>query len=74
MRDLWCDHLPEQGLPCGISPVDRMDDYAAARSRHPGGVHVTFCDGHVDFYADEVDYDLWQALSTINGQEVIDAP
>jgi len=43
----------------------------AARSFHPGGVNVVFADGHVDFYADEVDLHLWRALSTIAGGEVI---
>ena len=69
LRDVWCPHMPEVGLPC--SPLPYRHGYASARSRHPGGVNVVFADGHVDFYSDSVDLHLWQALSTIAGGEVI---
>jgi prepilin-type processing-associated H-X9-DG protein/prepilin-type N-terminal cleavage/methylation domain-containing protein len=36
----------------------------AARSRHPGGVMTLYCDGHVEFTADEVDLAVWRAVST----------
>ena len=77
IRDLWCDHLPEQGLPCANSDFPSQPgghEYAAARSHHPGGVNVAFGDGHVGFYNDDVALVLWQALSTINGEEVISDP
>ena len=45
--------------------------YVAARSYHPGGVNAVFGDGHVEFYDDAVDLLVWQALSTIDGGEVI---
>ena len=47
--------------------------HSAARSYHPGGVNVVFLDGHVSFVGNEVDYDVWQALGTINGGETVDA-
>ena len=77
INDLWCDPLPEQGLPCALSDFPRAPgghEYAAARSRHPGGVNVAFGDGHVDFFADAIDLAYWQAISTIDGEEVVDAP
>ena len=73
----WCVDQPEQGLPCVDSEFPSLPgghEYAATRSRHPGGVNVTFGDGHVGFYADEVDYDLWQAVATMDGGEVTGAP
>ncbi|MBN2293795.1 MAG: DUF1559 domain-containing protein [Pirellulales bacterium] len=44
----------------------------AARSRHPGGVQVAFCDGSVSFYSDNVELRLWRALGTSQGGEVLD--
>jgi prepilin-type N-terminal cleavage/methylation domain-containing protein/prepilin-type processing-associated H-X9-DG protein len=45
----------------------------AARSNHPGGVNVLFCDGHTQFAKDSVSLASWRALSTRNGGEVISA-
>lgn len=42
----------------------------AARSRHPGGVHALFCDGHVQFISDEINVTAWQALGSRAGSEV----
>ena len=43
----------------------------AARSRHPGGVNTTFCDGSVKFIKDTININIWRALSTTQGGEVI---
>ena len=47
--------------------------WTAARSAHPGGVNLLFCDGHVTFVRDSVDLSLWGALSTRAGGEVVGA-
>jgi prepilin-type processing-associated H-X9-DG protein len=44
----------------------------AARSRHPGGVNAVLCDGAVRFVNDGIALDVWQALGTMNGEEVGD--
>lgn len=36
----------------------------AARSRHVGGVHALFCDGHVQFVANAIDLGAWRALGS----------
>jgi len=54
-----CVGAQSSGLPEGI----------AARSRHPGGVNVTFCDGAVKFMSDNVNLDTWRFLSTADGRE-----
>jgi prepilin-type N-terminal cleavage/methylation domain-containing protein len=41
----------------------------AARSKHPGGVVATACDGAVRFYTDAIDLAAWRALSTAAGAE-----
>ena len=45
----------------------------AARSRHPGGANLLFCDGHVQFAKDSINLAAWQALGTRNGAEVVSA-
>lgn len=45
---------------------------AAARSRHPGGVNVSFCDASARFISDNIPPIVWQALGTMNGEEIID--
>lgn len=40
-----------------------------SRSQHPGGVNVSFCDGHTTFVPDSVDLSVWRRLSTRAGQE-----
>ncbi len=43
----------------------------AARSRHPGGVNVWMADGSMRFIEDFIDHSLWQALISIDGDEVV---
>ncbi|MCS7021129.1 MAG: DUF1559 domain-containing protein [Gemmataceae bacterium] len=43
----------------------------AARSGHPGGVNVLYCDGSVRFMRDNIDTSVWRALATRSGGEVV---
>lgn len=62
--------VPADNMPCSDSAGNTYyNEYASARSLHPGGVNVAFADGHVEFHGNEVDWHLWQALSTIAGGE-----
>lgn len=45
----------------------------AARSRHPGGVNAAMCDGSARFFSDNIAIDLWRAISTTRGEEVVGA-
>ncbi len=42
-----------------------------ARSRHPGGVNMARVDGSVCFVSDTLDIEVWRALGSINGGEVL---
>ena len=44
-------------------------NWAAARSRHTGGVNASLCDGSVRFFGNHIDLALWQAMSTIQSGE-----
>jgi prepilin-type processing-associated H-X9-DG protein len=64
------------GLPHSIRTNywwDRLSHNVAARSRHRGGVHALYCDGHVQFVTNGVNRSTWQALGNISGGEVITA-
>jgi prepilin-type N-terminal cleavage/methylation domain-containing protein/prepilin-type processing-associated H-X9-DG protein len=64
--------LEAPGMPCDFSSSSMLDTHhAAARSYHPGGVHVAFADGHVSFVTDSIDALAWHALGSINGNEVV---
>ncbi len=47
--------------------------HAAARSYHPGGVNVAFCDGSVKFIKDSINLVVWRGLGSRAGAEVISA-
>jgi len=70
MVGMVCPDPSQQVAPC-VNTGDWYETTIAARSRHPGGVNVVFADGHVGFYVDEVDLDVWQFLATIADGEVI---
>ncbi|QDT75135.1 DUF1559 domain-containing protein [Lacipirellula limnantheis] len=63
------------------SPIDPSDppytsagssaSHKAARSNHPGGVYAAFADGSVRFIQDGIAPTAWQAMGTMNGEEVI---
>jgi prepilin-type N-terminal cleavage/methylation domain-containing protein/prepilin-type processing-associated H-X9-DG protein len=45
-----------------------------ARSQHPGGVNLAFCDGRVTFVSDGVNIDTWRAISTRATGETLTLP
>lgn len=61
----------EPYLPCRVSGRGAMS--LTARSRHTGGVVAAMCDGSVRFVSDSVDIGTWQALSTMNQRDIVDA-
>jgi prepilin-type processing-associated H-X9-DG protein len=50
---------------------DRLSHNVTAHSRHTGGVHALFCDGHVRFVSENTDKSIWQSLGSRNGGEVV---
>lgn len=65
-----------EGYDCGnySSIPDTPGEHAivSARSMHPGIVNVCFGDGHVSAIRDTIDLEVWRALGTRNGGEVLD--
>jgi prepilin-type processing-associated H-X9-DG protein len=48
--------------------------WRTARSRHAGGVHVTFADGSLQFIDDAIDPAVWRSISTVAGDESVETP
>jgi len=77
----WCASVSgaddRQGLLNPSAPCSEANSAARgpwtqpARSQHPGGVNVAFCDGRVQFASDDVSIDVWRAISTREGGETI---
>ncbi len=51
-------------------PDDVNNEYPFG-SMHPGGAQFVYGDGHVDFVAETIDMDVYQALSTRDGGETL---
>jgi prepilin-type processing-associated H-X9-DG protein/prepilin-type N-terminal cleavage/methylation domain-containing protein len=60
---------PNAGRPDCI--VYHNPGWKAARSTHPGGVNILYCDGHAAFVKDSVNLGVWQAASTRAGGEIL---
>lgn len=61
-------HHDYNDIPCSVVG-DNTQYQIAARSRHPGGVTVSMCDGAVRFVADSVAQSVWvAALSGAGGE------
>jgi prepilin-type processing-associated H-X9-DG protein len=63
----WEVPTPDPLMPVKIGSPEQY----AARSRHPGGVNVTFGDGSVRFISNNIELRTWKALSTMNGSDQI---
>ena len=74
--------LPDQlgycTYPLGVNPPckavnTKTPTFNAARSLHPGGVNALLADGSVRFFKDAVNLQVWRALATSAGGEVVSA-
>ncbi len=59
---------PERNLPC----INGYNETAAARSLHPGGVHVAMADASARFISEDISLRTWRAMGTIKGEEIYD--
>jgi prepilin-type processing-associated H-X9-DG protein len=57
--------------PCTTTGTTTAPRMAGARSRHPTGVQVSFCDGHVGFITNNINTVNWKAASTSQGGEAV---
>jgi prepilin-type processing-associated H-X9-DG protein len=56
--------------PCTTTTGTQGPTYAA-RSRHPGGLNSLMCDGSVKWIKNTIALNIWRALSTSQGGEIV---
>ena len=65
-RIRWCGDPAIEVSPCFATGLE-CNGANTARSNHPGGVNGVLFDGSVAFHTDDIDLQVWRALSTIAG-------
>jgi prepilin-type processing-associated H-X9-DG protein len=66
-----CVSLGGPNRPPGSSTNNQAGAFAAARSRHLGGVNMALADGAVRFVGNEISQSIWWALGTASSGETI---
>ena len=66
----FCVDLPTEGLPC-VGGVGDRKSFAGVRSHHSGGVNVLYADGSVRFVKNSIAPQVWLAVNSISGGEVV---
>jgi prepilin-type processing-associated H-X9-DG protein len=71
-----CGVTPTSARGSGIPPEELPDlptrmQWFTVRSKHPGGVNASRCDGSVDFVSNDVDQITWNAMTSAAGEETI---
>ena len=65
-----CTRRPaDPSLRCSGSGSQNGNEWAAARSKHSGGVVAAFADAGTRFIRDDIDLHIWQALNSRAGSE-----
>jgi prepilin-type N-terminal cleavage/methylation domain-containing protein/prepilin-type processing-associated H-X9-DG protein len=72
MGRTWYNHALPPGSPNCRNLSDTQKGIFSAASQHPGGVNSAYVDGHIDFTANVVDRNVWRAMGSRNGGEVLD--
>jgi prepilin-type N-terminal cleavage/methylation domain-containing protein len=67
-----CQPTTSPPMPCTRTSTPDRPRLMGARSLHTGGVNAALCDGSLRFIRDTVSINVWRALSTSQGGEVID--
>ncbi|MEA1951037.1 MAG: DUF1559 domain-containing protein [Planctomycetota bacterium] len=71
-NDCWkSTYAPLNWIPPDQASLANWPDHMGFRSKHPGGAHFAWGDGHVSFLDAEIDMKTYQALSTRNQGEIV---
>jgi prepilin-type N-terminal cleavage/methylation domain-containing protein/prepilin-type processing-associated H-X9-DG protein len=62
----WC--VSQTDMPCVGASVNQ---HFTARSRHLNGVNVALCDGSIRYVPNTISLATWQAVSTMDGNEIV---
>jgi len=64
-----CAYPYAQNPPCILG--NNNMNWFGSRSRHPGGVNSVMVDGHVQFIKNSIAINIWRALGTTQGGEIV---
>ena len=67
-------HAPLNWIPEPNDPWSGWSNQNSFRSRHPGGASFACADGHVTFFSASIDRDIYRAISTRAGGELVQIP
>ncbi len=70
----WADGLIPANLTNQFLPIDTGFSCANFRSDHTGGGNFLFADGSVQFMTEDIDMLIYQKLSTMRGDDVVEIP
>lgn len=71
-NDCWkSTYAPLNWIPPDAATMNNPFDHMGFRSKHPGGAHFCWGDGHVSLFSETIDMEIYQALSTRNQGEVV---
>lgn len=65
-----CRSMTSPLMPCVTATTATRPRMMGSRSLHTGGVDTVFCDGHVTFISQNIDYITWNSMGTSQGAEV----
>ena len=68
-----CEQALDPSMPCTTTSTPSYPRLMGARSRHPGGLNASMCDGSVHFIPNNIGFAVWQALGSSKGGEVADS-
>jgi prepilin-type N-terminal cleavage/methylation domain-containing protein/prepilin-type processing-associated H-X9-DG protein len=66
----YCNYPYNNNPPCAAASGN-FTMYNGARSRHAGGINAGLVDGSVKFFKNTINFNVWQALTSARGGEVI---
>ena len=68
----YCNYPFQTNPPC-VAATQALPMMKYARSWHPGGVNTTMGDGSVKFIKDTIAINIWRALGSTRGGEIVGA-
>ena len=71
-RTDFCTNDPSHNLPC-VGGAGDLNGFAGARSRHAGGINTLWGDGSVHFVKNSINAQIWIAINSIQGGEIVGA-
>lgn len=73
--NLYMHVMPINSRNCHIyGGEDDGTNLVSASSYHTGGINLAFVDGHVSFVSETIDRQIWWAIGSRNGREVVQMP